>query len=130
MERARISDKDRMCGHHQFKSIQSFLDHVIDLGKRQDAAGSLEEYDRIGLEQEKLLKNGCCKRCALYMSINLKSLSRDSVISTEDGQLQFNYEITHFMAGGHHEPFLILPLQYYSEGYHILIFGCDLLRIN
>lgn len=71
---------DQSCAHHNFESIDAFIRHYIALEQEQTGDCAANKYQCIELQKDKLMINDCCKRCALFISINLLKLSRGEVV--------------------------------------------------
>ena len=92
----RIGEATRECGHHQFRSISLFVDHIA-----AHPEGPWNEF-------------GFCKRCALYMLINLWSITKDGRQPTKFHVKPITHiiGIQQFQYGGIHESFLTFPLKH------------------
>ena len=99
-------DMDIKCGHHQFDSIEAFLYYYIAVEERQNG------YECVAVEKNRLMGKGCCKRCALYIAINLWSLSRKGVLPPVTDSSQSSNIVAQIEDGDRSGRLVLLPLDY------------------
>lgn len=78
--RIRPKNRDGVCGHHQYCSIPAFISHMIKLNEIQGRCTDEIEENRIATQRHELFDNGICKMCALYITVNMKNVLKDSMI--------------------------------------------------
>eukprot|EP01084_Bolivina_argentea_P051288 94344_1 len=71
-ERKRMKNKDNECSHHQFDSIQLFFMYIQKLALSKKSTHSDILYFQFDEGFVKLIGNGCCKQCVLYIVSNIE----------------------------------------------------------
>ena len=125
MEQGRIKPKNQgnVCGHHQYPTIPAFITHMIQLYKDQNECSDEIEEHRIANQRHALFDDGICRRCALYITVNMENVLKNKKISSVNiyrGGIRINALHSYFHSvdehyGGSNDLSLLIACLQYSQ---------------
>eukprot|EP01084_Bolivina_argentea_P094612 170093_1 len=66
----------RNCGHFTYPSVNVFINRIQSLYEKYKTATSQYEFDQINAKMSKLVDNGVCKSCCLFILTNMKTITK------------------------------------------------------